>query len=157
MPLPIPSLDRRTFGELVAEGRSLLPRHAPGWTDHNVHDPGITLLELFAWLAEMDIYRLDYTPEASVRAFLRLLGIEPRPAQVAEAVLIFSAAAPLALPAASRVSDAAGQTIFQVARDVHVSPATLTAAFTGKEKADADVTVVNAKGSPCGTYPFPSQ
>jgi hypothetical protein len=45
----------------------------PGWTDHNPSDPGITLIELFAWLTEMLLYRLDRTPDRVVNAFLRLL------------------------------------------------------------------------------------
>ena len=76
MPLPLPSLDSRTYAELVAEGKAMIPRFAPAWTDHNVHDPGITLIELFAWLAEMDIYRLDRTTDESRRAFPRLIGVE---------------------------------------------------------------------------------
>ena len=56
MPLPLPRLDSRTYDELVEEGRALLPLVAPHWTDHNAHDPGLTLLELFAWLIESDLY-----------------------------------------------------------------------------------------------------
>ena len=74
MALQLPVLDNRTYDELVAEGRRLIPRHAPGWTDHNASDPGITLLELFAWLTETSIYRLDRLSEASYRSFLHLLG-----------------------------------------------------------------------------------
>src|SRR5690242_7996365 len=90
MPLPLPRLDARTFDQLLEEGQVLLPRLVPAWTDYNAHDPGITLMELLAWLAEMDFYRLDRTTAASFRAFLRLVGIEPRPATVAETVLLFT-------------------------------------------------------------------
>ena len=93
MPLPLPRLGDRRFDQLVDEGKALLPRLAPGWTDYNLHDPGITLIDLFAWLVEMDLYRLDRTSPAAYRAFLRLVGIEPRPPQVAETVLVFSVVA----------------------------------------------------------------
>ena len=53
MPLPLPNLDTRRWTDLVAEGRSLVPRYAPTWTDHNAHDPGMTLFELLAWLDVM--------------------------------------------------------------------------------------------------------
>jgi hypothetical protein len=56
MPLPVPNLDDRTFDRLVDEARRRIPVYAPEWTDHNVHDPGITFLELFAWLTEMQLY-----------------------------------------------------------------------------------------------------
>src|SRR6266545_5858458 len=41
--------------------------------NHNPSDPGITLVELFAWLTEMLIYRVNRLPEENTRAFLRLL------------------------------------------------------------------------------------
>jgi hypothetical protein len=59
MPLPPLDLDTRTYADLVEEARSLIPRYAPQWTDYNASDPGITLLELFAWLVEQDIYRVN--------------------------------------------------------------------------------------------------
>jgi len=73
MSLPLPVLDDRRFPDLVTEAQSLIPAYQPSWTDYNASDPGITLIELFAWLAEMLIYRADQVPEAHVRAFLSLL------------------------------------------------------------------------------------
>jgi predicted phage baseplate assembly protein len=87
MPLPLPSLDRRTWDDLVSEARALIPAYAPEWTDHNVHDPGITLVELFAWLTEMLMFRTDRISPADVRAFLRWFGVAPLPAQPAATVL----------------------------------------------------------------------
>lgn len=71
--IELPDLDDRTFTELTAEARALIPTLAPGWTDHNPTDPGIVLVELFAWLTEMVMYRIDRVPERSYRTFLRLL------------------------------------------------------------------------------------
>lgn len=53
MPLRAPNLDDRRYADIVAEARSLIPRYAPEWTDHNETDPGITLVQLFAWMVEM--------------------------------------------------------------------------------------------------------
>ncbi len=75
MPIPLPNLDNRTFADLAAELRALIPRDAPAWTDHNLSDPGIMLIELFAWLTEATLYRLNRIPEASERRFLALLGV----------------------------------------------------------------------------------
>ena len=109
MPLPLPRLGDRRFDQLVDEGKALLPRLAPGWTDYNLHDPGITLIDLFAWLVEMDLYRLDRTSPAAYRAFLRLVGIEPRPPQVAETVLVFDVKRePTAVPVPAAVPLLAG-------------------------------------------------
>lgn len=73
MPIPLPRLDDRTFADLVEEARTMIPGLAPGWTDHNPSDPGITLVELFAHLAEMMVYRTDQVPDANLRVFLKLL------------------------------------------------------------------------------------
>lgn len=75
MSLPLENLDNKSFEELVAEAKKRIPIHAPGWTDFNLHDPGITLIELFAWLAEMQIYRLNRVTDDSYRNFLKLAGI----------------------------------------------------------------------------------
>jgi hypothetical protein len=71
--LPLPTLDDRRFDELAVEARSLIRSYAPEWTNDNASDPGITLLELFAWLAEMIVYRADQVTDRHRLAFLRLL------------------------------------------------------------------------------------
>jgi hypothetical protein len=90
MTIPLPNLDDRRWADLVEEGRNLIPRYAPEWTDFNVHDPGITLLELFAWVAEIDIFRLNRIPESHRRKFLALLGITLQPPQASQTVVQFS-------------------------------------------------------------------
>jgi hypothetical protein len=75
MPLSVPKLDDRTFEQLVNEGRSLIPRYTKEWTNHNPSDPGITLLELFAWLAETGMFQLDRVPDASVEHFLKWVDV----------------------------------------------------------------------------------
>ena len=50
-------------------------RRCPEWTDHNVSDPGITLIELFAWMTETLVYRLNRVPDKIHVALLDLLGI----------------------------------------------------------------------------------
>ncbi len=83
MPVKPLKLDDRTFADIFAEVRSLIPRHAPGWTDHNVSDPGIMLLELFAWLTEAMLYRINRVSDASRARLLELLGAAFQPAQPA--------------------------------------------------------------------------
>jgi hypothetical protein len=76
-------LDTIDFDELVELGRSMIPTIAPGWTDHNVHDPGIMLMELIAWVADAQVYSLARTRRDERRAYAELLGITahgPRPA-----------------------------------------------------------------------------
>jgi hypothetical protein len=73
MPLQLPNLDDRRYADLVAEARRLIPVYDPKWTNHNPSDPGITLVELFAYLTEMLLYRLDRVTAANQRKFLKLL------------------------------------------------------------------------------------
>ena len=87
MPLPLPNLDTRRWADLVEEGRALIPRYAPEWTDHNAHDPGITLVELFAWLTEGAVYRTNRITDRNRRKFLSLLGRDPAPPRPARVVI----------------------------------------------------------------------
>jgi hypothetical protein len=89
MPLPLTDLDTRRWSDLVEEGRGLIPRYAPGWTDHNVHDPGITMIELLAWLVDHDIYRVNRIPERHYRKFLLLAGFGPEPPKPARVPIEF--------------------------------------------------------------------
>jgi hypothetical protein len=73
MVLPLPNLDDHTYADLVEEARSQIPIEYPGWTDHNPSDTGIILLELFAWLTEMVLYRVNQVPDANLQTFLQLL------------------------------------------------------------------------------------
>jgi predicted phage baseplate assembly protein len=74
--LPEIELDDRRFQDLVSEARLKINRACPEWTEHNVSDPGITLIELFAWMTEMTIYRLNRVPDKLHVALLDLLGIQ---------------------------------------------------------------------------------
>jgi predicted phage baseplate assembly protein len=101
LPLPLPNLDDRRWADLVEEGVALLPRYAPAWTDHNIHDPGITIIELFAWLTEQSIYRANRISDRHRRKFLALIGFSPRPPQPANAILgvtLAAGAGPLDVP-----------------------------------------------------------
>ena len=87
MPIPLPNLDDRRWADLVEEGRALIPLYAPEWTDHNASDPGITLMEMFAWIAEMDIYEINRIPKRHTRKFLELVGIAEQPPREARAAV----------------------------------------------------------------------
>ncbi len=73
MSIPLPNLDDRTFEELVAEARSLIPTVYPAWTDHNPSDSGMVLIELLAWLSEMMLYQVDGVADQHVEVFLQYL------------------------------------------------------------------------------------
>jgi hypothetical protein len=80
MGLPVPKLDDLTFEQLVDQAIKRISQYAPEWTDYNVSDPGITLIELLAWLVEMQIFTLDQITDNHRRKYLKLLsGTEPKP------------------------------------------------------------------------------
>lgn len=87
-------LDDLGFDEMVASVRGRIPAASAGrWTLHAATDPGITLLELFAWLIEQRLYWLDQVPDELARALLALLGEAPRPPRPAATVLALQGAA----------------------------------------------------------------
>lgn len=99
-----PNLDDRTWQDIVDEAKALIPRYAPDWTDHNPSDPGIALIELFAWIVEGMIYRLNRVPEKNYIEFLNLLGITRDPATPASTFLTYQARKSLEIPKGSQAS-----------------------------------------------------
>jgi hypothetical protein len=80
MSIPLPNLDDRTYANLLEEARSLIAREYPEWTDHNPSDTGMILLELFSWLTEIVIYRVNRIPPQNYATFLKLLnGLDTLP------------------------------------------------------------------------------
>ena len=73
MPLELPNLDDREYEDLVQEALSMIPTYAEKWINHNPSDPGITLIEMFAYLTEMLLYRQNRVTAQNVHSFLKLL------------------------------------------------------------------------------------
>src|SRR3954454_19531544 len=101
MPIRPPVLDDRGFDDLVQEMLSRIPAHTPEWTNPRLGDPGRTLIDLFAWLADTILYRANLIPERQRLAFLCLLGAGMRPAVPAQGPIQASIAAPAAPAPAS--------------------------------------------------------
>ena len=122
MPLIAPILDDRGFEDLYAELRGRIPVYNPAWTDHNESDPGITLLQLFAYLGEGLQFRFNQIPEATRIAWLKLLGLPLQPARPATALLRCQSksAAGVALYGGDQVK--AGKVVFTVAQDAVIWP-----------------------------------
>jgi len=75
--------------DLVDEARKRIVQYCPEWTDYNLSDPGITLIELFAWMTELMVYRLNRVPDKNYVKFLELLGLQLKPASSARTDLTF--------------------------------------------------------------------
>ncbi len=154
MPLVLPNLDDRRWADLVEEGRALIPVFGPEWTDHNVHDPGITLMELLAWVAEADIYAVNQIADRHRRKFLELIGVTPQPPRAARTVMsvVLPAGAP-PLPLKATLEFAGDDLGGEEARFRTLAPMTAVAsAVAGIQSKDAtgfhDLTVAWRRGDP---------
>ncbi|MCB5168498.1 putative baseplate assembly protein [Streptomyces bambusae] len=94
MALPEPNLDDRRFQDLVDEAKRMVQQRCPEWSDHNVSDPGITLIEAFAHMTDQLIYRLNRVPEKNHIAFLDLIGLHLNPPTAARTDVTFWLSAP---------------------------------------------------------------
>jgi len=94
MALPLPNLDDRRFQDLVDDAKRLVQQRCPAWTDHNVHDPGVTLIETFAFMTDALLYRLNRIPDRHFVAFLDLIGVRLFPPTAARVPVTFWLSAP---------------------------------------------------------------
>ncbi|MEO7126834.1 MAG: putative baseplate assembly protein [Nakamurella sp.] len=138
MALPVPNLDDRMFQDLVDEAKRLIPRYTPEWTNHNLSDPGVALIELFAWMSETVLYRLNQVPDKLFVHFLNLVGIDPFPPSVATTPLTFWLSAvqsePVTVPAGMQVATGADAgedaIVFTTVADLSISQPVFKAAAT---------------------------
>jgi predicted phage baseplate assembly protein len=145
VPIDSPQLDDLSYAKLRDLLVRRIPTVAPEWTDHNDSDPGIALVQLFAFAAEQVGYRLNRVPEKNYVEFMKLLGMQLKPARAAQTRLGFVVASPenataFVVPRGSTVqasppAPVPGQTppeppTFETDDDVVVVPAQLAALVT---------------------------
>lgn len=114
MPLAEPKLDDRRFQDIVDEAKKLVPRYSEEWTDHNVSDPGVTLIELFAWMTDMILYRLNQVPRLHYIKFMEMFGITLQPPIPARVPITFWLSSPqettVTIPAGTEVASTQTET-----------------------------------------------
>ncbi len=155
--LPAPPLDDARWEDLVDESRALVPFYAPAWTDHNASDPGITFVELLAWVAEMQIFQLDQVPARHRRAFLALVGVQPRPPMPARTLLrleLPDGAAPAELAAGleCRGAGASGEIGFRTLHALHAAPGRVAALAAVDASGATDLTPRWQGGDPVAPF-----
>lgn len=130
MSLQAPNLDDRRFQDLVDDAKRLVQQRCPEWTDHNVSDPGVTLIETFAWMTDQLLYRLNRVPERNYIKFLELIGVKLFPPAAARTEVTFWLSAPqpetVLVAAGTQVATPRSQheqaTIFETAGDLEILP-----------------------------------
>jgi predicted phage baseplate assembly protein len=138
MPLPTVELDDRRFQDIVDQAKTLIPQYCPEWTDHNVSDPGVTLIELFAWMTDLVLYRVNQTPDKMYLKFLEMIGVRLDPPRAARApvTFYFSAAhtSEVTVPENTEVAtirtESTEAIVFSTETDLVVRPPVLIGAFT---------------------------
>jgi predicted phage baseplate assembly protein len=165
VPLPTPNLDTRRQADIVAEARALIPRYTPEWTDLNDSDPGLTLVQLYAWMTEMTLYRLNQVPELTYIKFLELLDVRLLPAEPARAELTFTLVDPpvapiVDVPVGTRVAAAGGDgrppVVFETDRALQALGARLAAVLSYDGFSYTQLTSTNETGDR-GFEPFGPQ
>jgi len=138
MALPAPNLDDRRFQDLVDEAKRHVQARCPEWTDHNVSDPGVTLIETFAYMTDLLMYRLNRVPDRLYVKFLELIGLKLLPATAARTGVTFwlssPAQAPLHLPSGTKAStfrtEVDEPVVFATNDDLSIVPCELLAVAT---------------------------
>jgi predicted phage baseplate assembly protein len=129
MPIASPQLDDLTYDRIVTELIRRIRVYSPEWTDFNDSDPGITLIQLFAYLTEMVGYRLNQVPQKSQVNLLQLLGVTLNPATPASTQLALLLTDPtkltaytLAKGASAKASTGSPPPAFETEQDVPIVP-----------------------------------
>lgn len=155
--LPAPNLDDRRFQDLVDDAKRLVQQRCPTWTDHNVSDPGVTLIEAFAQMVDQLIYRLNRVPDLHYIKFLEMIGIELRPPAAARGTATFWLSAPQPQPVIVRAetqvgtarTDVADPIVFSTTRELEIVPCSFARA--GMDSAGGTPTdMTNALSGPQG-------
>jgi predicted phage baseplate assembly protein len=140
MSLPVPNLDDRRFQDIVDEAKRMIPTYCPEWTNHNVSDPGVALIELFAWMTEMTLFRLNQVPDVFYTHMLNLIGFEPFPASAARTEITFWLSGvveeTIIIPDGTEVAtggDVGEPRVFSTLGDLVITQPTLLAALTSTE------------------------
>jgi predicted phage baseplate assembly protein len=141
MPLPDINLDDRKFQDIVDQAKRLIPHYTPEWTDHNVSDPGVAMIELFAWMTEMVLYRVNRVPDKVLIRLLELIGAKLEPPRAAQSRVTFylSAAQPdiVNIPEGTEVATIRTETseavIFSAERTLAIYPPRTLGAFTSSD------------------------
>jgi len=156
MALPVPNLDDRRFQDLVDDAKRLVQQRCPEWTDHNVSDPGVTLIEAFAWMTDQLLYRLNRVPDRHYVKFLELIGVRLFPPAAARGEVTFWLSAPqsdtVRIAGGTQVATVRTETdeavVFTTLDDLPIVPVAVAHVLTstdGKQHVDRTTEALNGR------------
>src|SRR5436305_3359186 len=164
MPVTLPQIDDRRYDDLLGAAIARIPVHRPEWTNFNHSDPGVTLIEVFAFLTESLLYRANQIPERNRKSFPQLLRVPLQTATPAQGLVTISNQAPSTNPQPVVLTDGvevrAGQVPFRTTRGLDVLP--VEGRLWVKKKIDAPTPELKSyyqqlyasyRGTPAGIEP----
>lgn len=138
--MELPPIDDRDYQAIFEEARARIAVHNPDWTNHSEADPGITILQLFAFMTDSLLYRANRIPERNRQKFLRLMGLRQRAAVPAEGIVTLDATkGPVRshlVPADTELR--AGSVVFRTGRSIDVLPVAVVACAKVPATTDID-------------------
>ncbi len=157
--LPSPNLDDRRFQDLVDDAKRLVQQRCPEWTDHNLSDPGVTLIETFAFMVDQLLYRLNRVPDRHYLKFLDLVGLKLFAPAAARVDVTFWLSAPretvVTVPAGAQVAtmrtDTEDPVAFQTLRDLPIVSSTLQRLLVSRTSRETGAAAAGA--APAGEPP----
>lgn len=165
MSIPVPNLDDRSFADLVAAARERIRQVDPSMTDLSVHDPAIVIVEAYAHLTDMLMYRLNRVPERLYATYLNLLGASVRAPGAARTVLEFRRTAAdgpaVPIPRGTRVTCPPGAPgaplpVFTTSADAVLAPGEVAVRVDAADVVPHDAELVGTgTGQPGQTFEVP--
>lgn len=151
--LPNINLDTETFDEITEAARNSIVGIFPEWTNFNASDPGMTMLEMFAWIKESRQYYLNKIGTANILKYLKLLGISKHHKSAARADVTIRCGEDLVIPSGAKFY--AGGICFETTNRTYIPSAKIICCIAryGEEKR-----VINSRelgfGGNLGLKPF---
>ncbi|WBQ06500.1 putative baseplate assembly protein [Kribbella sp. CA-293567] len=142
MALPAPHLDDRQYDDLVADSVALVRRSCPEWTDENPSDPGMALIEAYAFLTDGLFQRLNQVPDRLLVKFLDLIGlrlVSPTPARVPVTFWLSSPAqSPMIVARGTETgtvrTETAASVVFASQTELTIPPCSVTTVLTRSQE-----------------------
>jgi predicted phage baseplate assembly protein len=156
-------LDGRGYDDLVVEARSRVGLACPELGVNGGPDPGVTLIELFAWMSGLAIDRLGRVPDKLHIALLEMLGIELHGPAAARTGVRMRLSAPTERPLQIRAGTEVGtlrtatepSIVFQLEDDFTVAPLRPAAYVIERAGAHKEIGVADGIAYPHGPDQLP--
>ena len=146
------NLSDKTYDELLAEAVAQIPLYSAEWTNFNVSDPGITLLQNLTAFQLLQQENINTVSEEARLKLLKLVGFTARENHASTVLVQAPAAGGPILPEGFRLWS--GTIPFETETSVALNPWSLAAVYAGSGEEERDVTRLLDTGTDTVAYPF---